>query len=440
MLYYSYFLKSMQPQKRSWFQRRKKHMQLQTHRDALEKVLEQLGKCIDKIDDPTFQLEVDIPLQDIVGGIFPEETGRLIDVLRETCNTMKTQLEELKNNYKACIRNIFMHTRKSRSIPSETDYREKTDCNLSAPLEKVMSTLLSTQVEVLGLFSRRSFEAAFLTAETFKDKLQQVENPNITEIGIRDTDKKCIHPVWSILTDNGCSLLAKMRNYLSDETIAAVIDTLSRMGSSIKVGELHDLIFTERKKELSRLVLKELKPLENFPRCVLIDYVTEHLQALGKTLVESGNVPLLDDLKYYLKVVFEDSCFLEYEVYAALLENGVPALPRVQLKYLHRVKSEEGEREKEIEEIPTDIDVVAAPRGDLWLIEVTKSDRQEKLEEDVNKLELLAGELGAEGALMVCTKSAREKAEKDIKTDKVLFIAFEDLYSELHRLFIERVR
>jgi len=307
-----------------------------------------------------------------------------------------------------------------------------------------MSALLSMLVEVSGIFSRRSFEAAFLTAETLESKLQQAENVYIAEPGIRDMDKKCIHPTWSLLADKGCSLLAKMRNYLDDETITTVINALVNVGNSLnnKIKELHNLIFSGSKKELANVIFRELKSLENFNKYILVDYIFKHLQTLRDALIEhfkfSGVPPLPEDLEYYLKIVFEDGCFLEYEVYAALLEHGVPALPRVPLMYTRVVQSEGKDYWEKIENVITDIDVVAALGDNLWLIEVTKSERQDKLEGDVNELELLARRLGAEGALMVCTRAAREKAENDIKTEKVLFIAFEDLYSELHRLLWNR--
>lgn len=429
------------------FQERKKRMQLQTHRDALEKALKHLDKCIDKIDDPAFQLEVNIPLQDMIGGIFPKETIHLTEILRELCNIIKTQIEELKNNYKVCIKNISMSTRKSILIPSETIYevpnRELFSYSLSQPLEKAVSALLSVLVEVSGIFSRKSFEAAFLTAEVLENKLQQAENVNIAEWGIRDMDKRCIHPTWSLLADKGCSLLTKIRNHLNDETITTVINALVNVGSSLKnqVKELQNLIFSGSKKELANVIFRELELLENFNKYILTDYIIEHLQTLRDALIEffkfSGKPPLPEDLEHYLKIVFEDGCFLEYEVYAALLEHGIPAIPRVPLTYTRVVQSEEKEYGEKIEEIITDIDVIAALGDNLWLIEVTKSERQNKLEKDVNELELLAGRLGAEGALMVCTRAAQEKAEKDIKTEKVYFVAFEDLYSELHRLFME---
>ncbi|MCC6005457.1 MAG: hypothetical protein LM590_14050 [Thermofilum sp.] len=427
--------------------RRKRRIQLQTHKDALKKALKQLNKCIEKIDDPTFQLEVDIPLEDILRKIFPEETIYLTEILRETCNTMKTQLDELKENYKIRIMSIFKSIYKSELIPFETMYEEtvvKTPSySMSQPFERAMGALLSMLVEVSGVFSRRSFEAAYLTAEVLGNKLRQTDNVNITESDLRDMDMRCIHPTWSLLADKGCSLLAKIQGRLNDETIMKMINALSSMGSSLKnqAKELHNLIFAEelQKKKLNAVIFKELNSLENllenFDKHILVDYIFEHLQALRTTLIGSGRVPLPRELEYYLKVVFEDSCFLEYEVYAALLEHGIAALPRVPLEYSREVQSE-GEHERK-ERVPTDIDVVATLGDDLWLVEVTKSEREDKLKRDVKDLEFLVRELEAEGALVVCTRAAREKAEKDIKTEKLLFIAFEDIFSELHRLFME---
>jgi hypothetical protein len=156
---------------------------------------------------------------------------------------------------------------------------------------------------------------------------------------------------------------------------------------------------------------------------------------LGRT----GKI-LLDDIRYYLEVVFEGNCFLEYEVYAAFLEHGVPALPRLRLSYPEYLEAqssetpEENSSDKEAGERIKELDVVAAPQNELWLAEVTKSETREKLGRKAEKLDWLARELEAEETLIVCTRAALKKAEELPKLEKVTFIAFEDLSSELQRL------
>jgi hypothetical protein len=94
------------------------------------------------------------------------------------------------------------------------------------------------------------------------------------------------------------------------------------------------------------------------------------------------------------------------------------------------------EREARAEREVTDLDVVAAPGEELWLVEVTRSTGESKLREDMEKLEQLMGKLGASRALVICTREAQKVAEKLLQTERseVSFIAFEELDSKLRKL------
>ena len=340
----------------------------------------------------------------------------------------------MKDSYKACLKKVLKYTRRGIPQPSEVEktLKETVKCNLSLPLADASGALFEALIKAASIFSRRSFEAAWLTAEALERNLR---NSMIT-FKLHDRDRKCIHRVWSFLADEGHRLIIELRSL--NYEMNTVIDALSSAGESLKdeVKDLRDLVAeAERgRKALVEAISKKLREdLEKHLKYMLANYVTDHLLALRIVLRKFGEDLRNDDLEYYLNVVFKDCCFLEYEVYAALLERCVPAIPRVQLTY-SPVPQEE--REARAEREVTDLDVVAAPGEELWLVEVTRSTGESKLREDMEKLERLMGKLGASRALVICTREAQKVAEKLLQTERseVSFIAFEELDSKLRKL------
>jgi len=426
-------------------QPRSRGMQLQMHGRTLDRILQYLEMCVEKLDDPNYRLEVDIPLPSIVGGIFPEETRKLREELERACSKVKGGSETLKDSYKACLKKVLKHTRRGMPQSSEVEKAlEKTvRCNLSLPLADASGALLEALIKAASIFSRRSFEAAWLTAEALERNLQ---NSVITpgDLKLHDRDRRCIHRVWSFLADKGRRLIVELRSL--NYEVSTVIDALSSAGESLKdeVKDLRDLVAeAERKRKRKALVETISKKLgENLKgrlKYMLANYIADHLLALHSVMRKFGEDLQNYDLEYYLNVVFKDCCFLEYEVYAALLERCVPAIPRVQLTYLPVPGDERGARAKR--EI-TDLDIVAAPREELWLIEVTRSTGEDKLRENMEKLEQLIGELGVSRALVICTREAQKVAEKLLQTrrSQVSFTAFEELDSKLRKLLSSGAR
>ena len=414
-------------------QPRSRGVQLQMHGRTLDRILRYLEMCIEKLDDPNYRLEVDIPLPSIVGGIFPEETRKLREELERACSKVKGGSETLKDSYKACLRKVLKYIRRGIPQPSEVEktFKETVKCDLSLPLADASGALFEALIETASIFSRRSFEAAWLTAEALERNFQS----SVITFELHDRDRRCIHPVWSFLADKGRRLIVELRSLNYGKEMNTVIDALSSAGESLKdeVKVLHDLITEAEKKRkaLVEVISKKLREdLEKHLKYMLANYVTDHLLALHGVLRKFGRELRNDDLEYYLDVVFKDGCFLEYEVYAVLLELCVPAIPRVQLTYL---PGNEEERRARAKKEVTELDVVAAPRGELWLIEVTKSTGEDKLREDMEKLEWLMGELGAGRALIICTREARKVAGKllQARRSEVSFIAFEELDSKL---------
>jgi hypothetical protein len=416
------------------------------HGRTLDRILQYLEMCVEKLDDPNYRLEVDIPLPSIVGGIFPEETRKLREELERACSKVKGGSETLKDSYKACLKKVLKHTRRGMPQSSEVEkaLEETVRCNLSLPLADASGALLEALIKAASIFSRRSFEAAWLTAEALGKNLQPNSEITPGDLKLHDRDRRCIHPVWSFLADKGRRLIVELRSL--NYEMSTVIDALSSAGESLKdeVKDLHDLVAeAEKKREKKALVEAISKKLrEDFKKCLkymLANYIADHLLALHSVMRKFGEDLRNNDLEYYLNVVFKDCCFLEYEVYAALLERCVPAIPRVQLTYFPVPREERGARaEREV----TDLDVVAAPGEELWLIEVTRSTGEDKLREDMEKLEQLIGELGASRALVICTREAQKVAEKLLQTrrSQVSFTAFEELDSKLRKLLLSGAR
>jgi hypothetical protein len=98
--------------------------------------------------------------------------------------------------------------------------------------------LFEALIKAASIFSRRSFEAAWLTAEALERNLQ---NSMIT-FKLHDRDRKCIHRVWSFLADEGHRLIIELRSL--NYEMNTVIDALSSAGESLKdeVKDLRDLV------------------------------------------------------------------------------------------------------------------------------------------------------------------------------------------------------
>jgi hypothetical protein len=79
-------------------QPRSRGVQPQERSETLDRILRYLEMCVEKLDDPSYRPEVDIPLPSIVGGIFPEEVKNLREGLERACSEVKRGSETLKNS------------------------------------------------------------------------------------------------------------------------------------------------------------------------------------------------------------------------------------------------------------------------------------------------------------------------------------------------------
>jgi len=163
---------------------------------------------------------------------------------------------------------------------------------------------------------------------------------------------------------------------------------------------------------------------------ILTGYIVEHLKELGR---HPEAIEYVDNVRKYVEKVFLERGFLEYEVYAALLNHGIPALPRLRLHCPYERLEEDPVEGVGLQD-PTvrEIDIVAVVKGDLWLVEVTSSDRWEELEKKRKACSKLISTTNARGALVVHAGS-RELSEQ-LSGGDVSFVSFGWLYSELHRL------
>ena len=436
-------------------------MQLQTHAEMLGSFLKLVKGCADNVGKiENISTFIDELLPHIPKRIFGHETNMLKSILIDVCGNMHEGLNLAQTYFKSSIVGILESALKARfsepysytgggSVAEEAKSCIRTFEQL---LLDTVSVLMSALVRAASIFSRKSFEAAFLVA--FKLEEVRKESSWLLDITVREEDVLRIHPTWSSLADKSHLLLLRIPDV--DSIIENLVTCFKEISGELinRKDKVHDSIYKSDRKGLSKLVYDVLNVkdyLGDYLKSVVIDYVVGHLLELGEHL-RAADEFTIENIEAYLKTVFKNSCFLEYEVYAALLEHGVPALSRlvVSTNSLEGgLEREEEEGEEEGEEFEgrkvtergfQELDVVALVEGELWLVEVTTSKSVDDLRSKARSLSRLMSWLGAEKGLIVCTKEAYEISRELPESREVLFMSFEGLRSELHKLLRATLR
>ena len=395
-------------------------MQLQTHGEAFRnflgiviKIIKEIIKDIDKDYGGALNLSarIDDEIPTILKSIFSNETEELKNALLNACNSIQTGISRSQDYFKSSIVRILESTFRARSGELE---ETKPPRDFIQPLIDTIGEFMKNLVVAMDLFSRKSFEAAYLVAF----KLKEIEERETWPINVRarDEDRRRIYPVWASLADKGHNLLFRIPDF--DNVLGDLLNLLNGMCKKIKnekevFNAIFDAIYKRDRKNLSGLVYNALNADRDF-KTVVVEYVVEHLLMLGEQLHSVGELTT-ENVKAYLETVFENKCFLEYEVYTALLEHAVPALPRLIIS----ATDTSGE-----------LDVVACIGGKLWLVEVTTG---KDLEDKAEKLSGLMSRLGAEKTLIVCTKEALEISKQIQNREEVEFLSFGELCNK-HKL------
>lgn len=333
-----------------------------------------------------------ISSEDVLAKIFPE-----VDQVR---NDLNSALDALINSV---TRASTAFTNVIKSI-LEASLRELAESpRLELPEQEIKEYVLDELVEVpltvARVFSRligsvqrsRSFSSALAAAMRLSENISMSHTVSIK------SGEEFILKVWGELADRGFGL-----EPCALEKIDRVSDLFKDLGRVLDRGEyvveIRDLIagMDERGlsmksyESLSQLLLSgfiELKECEG----ALCMYLKEHLLALH-SLKQRHSLDLTNEVvRKYIDVVFVNSAFLEYEVYSALIRLGVPALPR-----LHILTREDPQ------EPPCEVDVVAALRDGLWVVEVTTRRLLDK--NKLYKLEVARQVLNARRVMIVCDR------------------------------------
>jgi len=412
-------------------------MQLQTHAEALKGALKIIKDCT-KSREENINKFIDDELPIILKRTFSKETEELKKALVNACSSILTGISLSQDYFKSSIIRVLELALRARSEKELEGAETFAPRDFMQPIMDAVGGLMVNLVVAMDLFSRRSFEAAFLVAL----KLKEIEESGgIRQIKVRDEDAMRIHPVWSSLADEGYNLLLfRIPNF--DKVLEDLLISLEKMCGKLEEveGEVHDTILDaimegkHDRKKLSDLVYNALDIDKDF-KSVVVDYVVKHLVALGEQLMKTEKHIRVESIMDYLKTVFGENCFLEYEVYAALLEHGVPALPRLMV-LVEKIPGEEQEipGEKQKRKRLREIDVVARVGDKLWLVEVTTSKNAEELKDKAKNLSELRDLLYAEKALIICTKEALEISKQLPEREGVEFLSFEGLRNELQRL------
>jgi len=414
-------------------------MQLQTRYEALRYLLKIIKGCAENYsgrckEPPNLSKFIDDELPMILKLTFNKETVDLKEALIDACRNILIGFSLSQEYFKFFIVRILESALRAGNEEGLEEDETSALHDPAQPIVDAVSKIMESLASAMKLFSRRSFEAAFLVASKLEE-IEKSEESQRIRFKVREEDRVRIYPVWSLLADKRCNLLLQITDF--DNTLGDLLISLKNMYEKLekekeeenKISALRDAIYSavrrNDRKKLSKLVHNTLEYFKF--KDVLIDYVVEHLEALGEELESAGEL-VVENVKKYLRMMFGESCFLEYEVYAALLEHGVPALPRLVVSVMNILG--EGQKQKKTWEV----DVVARVGDKLWLVEVTTSKDAEELEDKAKNLSELRDLLYAEKALIVCTKEALEISKQLPEREGVEFLSFEGLRNKLRRL------
>jgi len=222
--------------------------------------------------------------------------------------------------------------------------------------------------KIIKIGSRRQ---TFLSSVALLIELSN-RTPGKCRILVEGSDAPIIR-VWSKLADRNFGLAPSLL-----ERISQISDLYSDLGQRLKTcsKDISNFLSEGNRKALSSIIdqlLSQSNKLADLGDCTkqLTQYVNKHLQALLELRQLAPK-----EIENYIEKVFVNRGFAEFEVYSTFIRLGIPAIPRLKVPY----EDEKGQTRYEV-------DVLAAPGNELWIIEVKtgKSLEKEKLE-NLNKV------------------------------------------------------
>jgi len=193
-------------------------------------------------------------------------------------------------------------------------------------VEDRLASLQQRMLEILA--RRRTFAYAMYLTILLDRKVGRDE----VEIEVAGEPPR-IHRVWGSLAERGVGLLCEPEIYGRADEIVKVVESSSenlvRKDGSKVVEDLEDYIKSERRDRrsaISEIISSYIKPYAGTQGLYrsLVNYFVDHLETLGRLRKISAN-----GLENYIKTVFCNRVFLEYEVYSRLVDNRIPAFPKL---------------------------------------------------------------------------------------------------------------
>jgi len=390
--------------------------------------------------------EVMPPLHhEILRPIFPHEMGKIEDAAREVVREVDTEVSEYKRRVINALLKMLdevQRRREEEAFAAPQAYGEST----VQPFYRTLEVMTRMHVEITDVFSSRSFMAAFLVVSALYRKLLQLDmEVPVVKVRVKREEAYKIHSTWSRLAEKGeCLICRPEYARLEAEEMCKILEV---MGKSLSEGEklnkvhdsMADYLRSGKTSRLSRITYNALSPVvqsEEVKR-LLSNYITDHLCTLGEQL-NRAQQPIgiieIEDIQTYINEVFVKRGFLEYEVYSALVRQGIAAIPRI-----HFPIPDVSRRMYEFHEV----DVVATAGDELWLVEVTTSTDEKDLEDKANRYANLKYYIGADKVLFVGS-SATCELSNDVFESHLLegffCVRFDELYSGILKLLTTKAK
>lgn len=321
-----------------------------------------------KSNDPKAQLPDQLNEPLILRKIFPNECEKIQEIL---CDTL-SNLIRMKNDIISRLDKLI------------SDYfNDQNDINDQEIPELVIVSTFSFikryYEELLKLLTRRSFAAAVQIQVSLFELIQRRNgNINVRLVEFEsDSDSYTIsslHMAWAWLADRNFSYekYGELNDLIKNRACIRK-KFYEILKKKVRFHDVYKAWMENKREDLIELLQSCFsRRMKLNQRNTLARYFSDVIFALREALKEAvflGDYLREEILKSYINVCMINFGFFEYEIYNLLLNEGIPALPR--LKFIFRDSGEE---------IVWEIDILAIDsRGELTEIEITSSTNPDEI-------------------------------------------------------------
>jgi hypothetical protein len=380
--------------------------------------------------------------REITKLIFPHEVEKMENAVRKVLQEVAKEISEYKERVISMLLRMLdeIQERGEEGLTSKA-YSENI---FIQPFFKTLEAMTLMHMEIASIFSSKSFMSAFLTISALDSKLRSRSDVNV-EVEREEAFK--IHSTWGKLAEKGICLTCRPEFMKFDAE--EVRETLKKVGEMLseaeKLNRMHegmaDYLEGKGASRLSHVAYNTLSSVvhDKEIKNLLSEYITNHLCALGEQLMKQAQQPSrivkIEDIASYVNKVFVNGGFLEYEVYSALVRQGIAAVPRLRFSILELLSDNKGFYTQKRESY--EVDVAATADSELWLIEVTTLKDEKDISNKVSRYKKLKNEIGADKVIFVGSPSTCELVEEAFMQsppEDLFCVQFGKLYSEIFRL------